>query len=203
MASLYACFHGSEGLKQIAYRVHTLTEVFATGLERLGFAVVTTPRFDTLKISLGDKRSSEILKAAEVHRVNLRLINDRTIGISVDETTSSLDVEKLWQIFNGDKAPDFAVADVLEHATSNAKHACDATSPYLEHTVFNRFHSETAMLRYIKRLESRDLSLTASMIPLGSCTMKLNAAAEMFPVSWPEIGRIHPFAPIKQTRGYQ
>jgi glycine dehydrogenase len=203
MASLYACYHGAEGLKQIAQRVHTLTEVLATGLERLGCLVATTPRFDTLKINLGDKKSADILKIAEAHRINLRAVDDKTIGISLDETTSAADVATLLQVFNGDKAPDFAVTDLTEHAARNAKHACDRTSDFLQHPVFNRYHSETEMLRYSKRLESRDLSLTASMIPLGSCTMKLNAAAEMFPVSWPEFAKIHPFAPIKQTRGYQ
>jgi glycine dehydrogenase len=203
MASLYACYHGAEGLKQIAQRVHTLTEVLSTGLERLGYLVATTPRFDTLKINLGDKKSADILKIAEAHRINLRAIDDKTIGISLDEATSAADVTTLLQVFNGDKAPDFAIADLAEHAAKNAKHACDRTSEFLQHPVFNRYHSETEMLRYIKRLESRDLSLTASMIPLGSCTMKLNAAAEMFPVSWPEFAKIHPFAPIKQTRGYQ
>jgi glycine dehydrogenase len=203
MASLYACYHGGEGLKQIAQRVHTLTEVLATGLERIGFSVATTPRFDTLKINLGDKKSADILKIAEAHRMNLRMIDERTIGISLDEAAGASDVAELWQVFNNDKAADFTVADALEHATRNTQHACDRTSDFLQHKVFNSYHSETEMLRYIKRLESRDLSLTASMIPLGSCTMKLNAAAEMFPVSWPEFAKIHPFAPIKQTRGYQ
>jgi glycine dehydrogenase len=203
MASLYACYHGAEGLKQIAQRVHTLTEVLATGLERLGYSVAIMPRFDTLKINLGDKKSTDILKIAETHRINLRAIDDKTIGISLDEATSAADITTLLQVFNGDKAPDFTIAELTEHAVRNAKHACDRTSEFLQHPVFNRYHSETEMLRYIKRLESRDLSLTASMIPLGSCTMKLNAAAEMFPVSWPEFGKIHPFAPIKQTRGYQ
>ncbi|MGC3958309.1 MAG: aminomethyl-transferring glycine dehydrogenase [Verrucomicrobiota bacterium] len=203
MASLYACYHGAEGLKAIAQRVHTLTEVLATGLERLGYSVATTPRFDTLKINLGDKKSADILRIAEAHRMNFRAIDDKTIGISLDEATSAADVATLLQVFNSDEAPDFSVADLTEHAAKNAKHACDRTSDFLQHSVFNRYHSETEMLRYIKRLESRDLSLTASMIPLGSCTMKLNAAAEMFPVSWPEFAKIHPFAPIKQTRGYQ
>ena len=203
MASLYACYHGPEGLKQIAQHVHLLTEVLATGLERLGYSVAIMPRFDTLKINLGDRKSIDIVKQAETHRMNLRVIDERTIGISLDETTCTADLLGLWQVFNGDKAPDFTVADIAEHATRNAKHACDRTSDFLQHKVFNSYHSETEMLRYIKRLESRDLSLTASMIPLGSCTMKLNAAAEMFPVSWPEFAKIHPFAPINQTRGYQ
>ena len=125
MASLYACYHGAEGLKQIAQRVHTLTEVLATGLERLGYSVATTPRFDTLKINLGDKKSADIVKIAESHRINLRAIDDKTIGISLDEATSATDVAELWQVFNGDKAPDFTVADALEHATRNTP----ATAP--------------------------------------------------------------------------
>jgi glycine dehydrogenase len=199
MASLYACYHGAEGLKRIAQRVHALTEVLATGLEKLGLVVATTPRFDTLKINLGDRKSADILKIAEAHRINLRAIDDKTIGISLDETTSANNLAEIWQIFNGDKAPGFTVNE-LTIPTSDFSLR---TSAFLSHPVFNRHHSETEMLRYIKRLESRDLSLTASMIPLGSCTMKLNAAAEMFPVSWPEFAKIHPFAPVKQERGYQ
>ena len=219
MASLYACYHGPEGLKQIAQRVHALTEVLATGLEKLGFTVGQASRlspssnenereaiqarrlscFDTLTIALGDKRASDITKISEAHRMNFRAINEHTLGISLDETTSEKDIAEIWQIFNGDKTPDFSTTDLAPRASDFGFR----TSGFLAHPVFNRYHSETEMMRYIKRLESRDLSLTASMIPLGSCTMKLNAAAEMFPVSWPEFARIHPFAPIKQTRGYQ
>ena len=213
MASLYACYHGSEGLKKIAERVHTLTQILAAGLTKLGFNVAQPSRlpengnsqagrpryFDTLTINLGDKRAVEIVKIAEAHRMNFRVIDDRTIGISLDETTGPNDVAKILHIFNGDKASAFTVAELAPADSQSTIR----NSPFLQHSVFNRYHSETEMLRYIKRLESRDLSLTASMIPLGSCTMKLNAAAEMFPVSWPEFARIHPFAPIKQTRGYQ
>ena len=151
----------------------------------------------------------------------------QTLGISLDETTNESDVVEIWQVFNGDKPAPFTVDDVAQasqpagsggilaassgdsglESPENRQTGMSAlhprTSPFLTHKVFNRYHSETEMLRYIKRLESRDLSLTASMIPLGSCTMKLNAAAEMFPVSWPEFAKIHPFAPLKQTRGYQ
>jgi len=208
MASLYACYHGAEGLKQIAQRVHAMTEILATGLEKLGLAVVPAARFDTLRVNLGDKRSADIIKIAESHRMNLRVIDDRSIGVSLDETTSASDVAEIWQVLNGDNAPGFTVTDAVDYATRNTQHAANSSfvirhSSFLQHAIFNRYHSETEMLRYIKRLESRDLSLTASMIPLGSCTMKLNAAAEMFPVSWPEFAKIHPFAPVKQTRGYQ
>jgi len=220
MASLYACYHGADGLKAIAERVHTLTRILAAGLERLGYIVGQASRlspssameaeqarqarrlsyFDTLTVAFGDKKSADIAKIAEAHRINLRVIDDITLGISLDEVASAADVAELWQIFNGDKPASFSVSDLgadLKSEIGNRK------SAFLEHKVFNSYHSETEMLRYIKRLESRDLSLTASMIPLGSCTMKLNAAAEMFPVSWPEFAKIHPFAPIKQTRGYQ
>jgi glycine dehydrogenase len=215
MASLYACYHGAEGLKQIAQRVHALTSILAVGLEKLGFKVLPTCSrqdgadcrqhvgstfFDTLTLGLGDKKSADITKIAEAHRMNFRVIDDTTVGISLDEATSASDVTELWQVFNGDKTPAFTVAELASNRQSAIG---NRQSAFLEHPVFNRYHSETEMLRYIKRLESRDLSLTASMIPLGSCTMKLNAAAEMFPVSWPEFGKIHPFAPIKQTRGYQ
>jgi glycine dehydrogenase len=200
MASLYACYHGSEGLKAIAARVQKLTAILAAGLEKLGYSLGNAARFDTVRVNLDDKKSADILKIAEAHRINLRAIADKTIGISLDEATSAADVAELWQIFNGDKAPAFTVDELAASAKSEIG---NRKSSFLAHSVFNRYHSETEMLRYIKRLESRDLSLTASMIPLGSCTMKLNAAAEMFPVSWPEFAKIHPFAPIKQTRGYQ
>ncbi len=222
MASLYACYHGPEGLKKIAERVNALTQILAVGLEKLGYTVGQASRlspsknesekemrqarrlsyFDTLTLPLGDKRSGEILKTAEAHGMNFRVLNENSIGISLDETAGASDIAEIWQIFNGDKAPAFSVEDIAASASRITHHA-SRTSPFLQHSVFNRYHSETEMLRYIKRLESRDLSLTASMIPLGSCTMKLNAAAEMFPVSWPEFAKIHPFAPLAQARGYQ
>jgi glycine dehydrogenase len=219
MASMYAVYHGPEGLKKIAKRVHALTGILATGLEKLGYRVGQASslsgqrgnenhqagsliHFDTITVNLGKKTASEVLKIAEAHRMNFRLIDDHTLGISLDEVTSESDVVEIWQVFKGNKAVGFTLADVADHASRITHHA-SRTSPFLTHPVFNSYHSETEMLRYLKRLESRDLSLTASMIPLGSCTMKLNAAAEMFPISWPEFARLHPFAPLKQARGYQ
>jgi glycine dehydrogenase len=227
MASMYAVYHGPEGLKKIAQRVRTLTGILAAGLEKLGCKAGPAACFDTITIALGDKRAADIVKLAEAHQMNFRLINDHTLGISLDEATSESDVVEIWQVFKGNKAVGFTVADVAQaflpagsgdfpvasskksgqecpenrQTGMSALHA--RTSPFLTHKVFNSYHSETEMLRYLKRLESRDLSLTASMIPLGSCTMKLNAAAEMFPISWPEFARLHPFAPLKQARGYQ
>jgi len=202
MASMYAVYHGPEGLKQIAGRLHKLTEILAAGLEKLGFKIAAAPRFDTIRIELGSQSAAEILNTAEAHGMNFRLIDGRTIGISLDEATRESDVIEIWQVFKGNKAIGFTVSDVADHVSRLTLHA-SRTTPFLTHKVFNSYHSETEMLRYIKRLESRDLSLTASMIPLGSCTMKLNAAFEMLPVSWPEFAKLHPFAPLKQARGYQ
>jgi glycine dehydrogenase len=202
MASMYAVYHGPEGLKKIAQRVHALAKILADGLEKSGHKVFARNYFGTLRIELNGKSAPEILKIAETHRMNFRTISESSIGISLDETTSANDVAEIWRVFNGDKTCGFTVDDVAGNDSQFTIHD-SRTSSFLTHKVFNSYHSETEMLRYIKRLESRDLSLTASMIPLGSCTMKLNATAEMFPVSWPEFAKIHPFAPIKQTRGYQ
>ncbi|HPU57041.1 MAG TPA: aminomethyl-transferring glycine dehydrogenase, partial [Verrucomicrobiota bacterium] len=199
ISSLYAVYHGPEGLKRIAERVHGLTRLLAAGAQKLGHRVLSTRFFDTLRIRLTNQHSTDVARIAESHRINLRIIDAGSIGISLDETTSTADVMELLQVLNGDQAVGFtpaelapAPSDLIPRAT-----AC------LKHKVFNSYHCETEMLRYIKRLESRDLSLTASMIPLGSCTMKLNAAAEMAPISWPEFARLHPFAPLEQAEGYQ
>ncbi|HTL73516.1 MAG TPA: aminomethyl-transferring glycine dehydrogenase [bacterium] len=199
MASLYACYHGPKGLKQIAARVHRLTGLLAAGLEKLGCKISTDKFFDTIRVELANQPTADLLKSAATHQVNLRAVGPKAIGISLDETTSIADVAKIFQIFNDGKPLNFSIGDLAPKSSQLTAR----TSEFLNHSVFNRYHSETEMLRYIKRLESRDLSLTASMIPLGSCTMKLNAAAEMFPVSWPEFAKIHPFAPISQARGYQ
>jgi glycine dehydrogenase len=199
IASMYACYHGPEGLKAIAKRVHSLTAVLAAGLRKLNYQIVHDSFFDTLKISLVGRNSAEIFKIAESHKINFNHYNTQWFGISLDEATSLADVELLLRVFNGDKSPDFKLSELDAPKSSFViRH-----SSFLTHKVFNSYHSETEMLRYIKRLESRDLSLTTSMIPLGSCTMKLNAAVEMLPITWPEFGKLHPFAPLKQTKGYQ
>jgi len=200
MAALYAVYHGPEGLKKIAKRVHALTALFVAGSQQLGFTIPPARRFDTVTINAGKERAAEILQIAKAHRINLRLVDEGAIGIALDETTRVEDIAELLQVFNHDKT--FRL-DLRDLAPGSQPEIHNRKSTFLQHPVFNRYHSETEMLRYIKRLESRDLSLTASMIPLGSCTMKLNATAEMFPVSWPEFSRIHPFAPLEQTRGYQ
>jgi glycine dehydrogenase len=209
MASLYAVYHGPEGLKKIAERIYVMTQVLAAGLTKLGFQVANeNPQpefphyFDTLTISLDAPRAAAILKTAEAHEMNFRVINETTLGISLDETTHACDIADILQVFNDDQPANFTPAEIASIA-SHLQHPAARKSPFLQHAVFNHHHSETEMLRYIKRLEARDLSLTASMIPLGSCTMKLNAASEMFPVSWPEFARLHPFAPLGQAHGYQ
>jgi glycine dehydrogenase len=206
MASLYACYHGPEGLKKIASRVHRLTCLLADKLKLKDCKVVHSAFFDTIAVKVKDDDAKAIVeRGAPSENVNLRLIDETTIGISLDETTSVDDVWQIILLVAGGKPPMFTDERLKELAAipSRIPETLSRSSKFLQHAVFNRYHSETEMLRYIKRLESRDLSLTASMIPLGSCTMKLNAAAEMFPVSWPEFAKIHPFAPIKQTRGYQ
>ena len=202
IAAMYACYHGPEGLKQIAQRIHRLAAALARGLARLGHATGPNLFFDTFRVQVGGKMS-EILRLAEAQRMNFRSLDEQTLGLSLDETTCGSDCEDILCVFNGGRPPGFTLAELAAEVDGlfSAPHA--RTTCYLTQVVFNRYHSETEMLRYLKRLESRDLSLTTSMIPLGSCTMKLNAAVELFPVAWPEFNRLHPFAPLRQTRGYQ
>ena len=199
MASMYAVYHGPAGLKQIARRVHLLTEILAGRLREAGYTVNEGLLFDTLKISGGLRTAEDLVTAAEAAGVNLRRYAGGAVGVSLDEATTTGDLQQLLRIF-GIKGVDLAVAAAGVEVDYPATHA--RTSAFLTHPVFNSYHSETEMLRYITRLQSRDLSLTHSMIPLGSCTMKLNATTEMIPVTWPEFGRIHPFVPATQTAGY-
>jgi glycine dehydrogenase len=204
MASMYAVYHGPRGLKDIAERVQQMTGTLAVALIELGYAVGDHPCFDTLRIDTSAKWSAhELLQEAAAHGVNLRLIDSETLGVSLDETTTTADLRTLLKIFG--KGEDASEIDRLMGITARTQFPENLlrTSAYLEHPVFNSHRTETEMLRYIRRLESRDLSLCTSMIPLGSCTMKLNATAEMLPVSWPTVGKLHPFAPMDQTRGYQ
>jgi glycine dehydrogenase len=201
MASMYAVYHGPDGLRKLAQRIHRLTTLLARSLERLGCEIGSENFFDTLRINLGSRHSRDMRRIAEAHQVNLRIIDAQTVGVSLDETTSAADLNLLLKIFNGGRDLDFTLEELPDAAGIEPPLA--RTSPFLTHPVFNRYHSETEMLRYIRRLESRDLSLTSSMIPLGSCTMKLNATAEMLPITWPEFSKLHPFAPVTQAQGYQ
>ncbi len=201
IAGMYAVYHGPKGLKKIAENIYQLTTLLADGLQRLGYEISSEPYFDTLRVNLGDQALKQILDAAKVHHINLRTLDEHTVGISLDETTTIKDLIDLWEIFSDTDELPFRIDELSGNST--LPNSFKRTSEYLTHPAFNSYHSETELLRYIHRLQTKDLSLTTSMIPLGSCTMKLNAAAEMLPVTWPEFGKIHPFAPKYQTTGYQ
>lgn len=196
MAGMYAVYHGPEGLKKIAGRIHGLAQLLESGLAKLGIKQVNANYFDTLKLAVADKQA--IKQKAEASGINFKYFNDNHVGISVDETTSITDVNKILAVFGGNTAEVSGKGVSAKLSSSLLR-----TSPFLTHPVFNSHHSEHEMLRYIKRLENKDLSMVHSMISLGSCTMKLNATTEMIPVTWPELGQMHPFAPVDQTLGYQ
>jgi glycine dehydrogenase len=200
IASMYAVYHGADGLTRIARRVQRLTAILREGLVRLGFEVPTRAHFDTLVVATG-ARTSEIVARSVASNMNFRLAGDAMLGISLDETTTREDVEGIWRTFAGVPAP-FTVNDV-DAAIGDAAVAPARTTPFLTHPVFQRYRSETEMLRYLRRLADRDLALDRAMIPLGSCTMKLNATSEMIPVTWPEFGALHPAAPAEQAAGYR
>ncbi|WP_237132894.1 aminomethyl-transferring glycine dehydrogenase [Pseudohongiella sp. O18] len=203
IAALYAMYHGPEGIRKIALRIHRLTRILATGLANSGLKL-NSSFFDTLTISLESSERAAVLARAKAAGINLRDTNADTLGVSLDECSSVEDLVTLWQVFLGDKAGNLNVSDIdasLDDA-AGIPAALQRQSEYLQHPVFNRYHNETDMLRYLKRLENRDLSLTHAMIPLGSCTMKLNATAEMQPVTWPEFSKPHPFVPREQVKGY-
>ncbi len=204
VASMYAVYHGAEGLRRIGDRVHHLTVILAEGLRRLGYAPSPEPFFDTLRVTVPDGKASEVIRRAHSHQINLRQLDTHTFTISLDETVSSDDLLALFQVFAGAEVTHFTPEDLLTASPHPLiPSSLLRSTPYLTHPVFNAYHSETELLRYLHRLESKDLSLTTAMIPLGSCTMKLNATAEMVPITWAEFGQIHPFAPLDQTHGYQ
>ena len=208
MSVFYGIYHGPEGIKRIAQRIHRLTAIFAEALAEKGFEIKHSSYFDTLTIEVGDQQAAIYQRGLEAE-LNLRKVGDSALGVSLNETTQLADLNDLLGVFCGELCAD----DLLQ---IDHKIAMDSAgnergipselvrhSEFMTHPVFNSYHSETEMLRYLKRLEARDIALNHSMIPLGSCTMKLNATAEMIPVTWPEFGRIHPFAPIEQAQGYQ
>lgn len=201
IASMYAVYHGPQGLTRIAKRVHQLTTILAEGLAQLGHSVEQQHFFDTLTLATGG-RTAELHAKARARGINLREIDDQRLGLSLDETTTQAHVEELWALFSDSQAmPAFdALAGT---AASRLPAALLRQSPILSHPVFNRYHSETELMRYMRKLADKDLALDRSMIPLGSCTMKLNAASEMIPITWAEFGNLHPFAPAEQSQGYQ
>lgn len=203
ISSFYAVYHGPNGLRKIATRIHKLTRVLANGLEKLGYKVTSKPYFDTIKVDLEQLTAAEIISYAEGREINLRHFNQHSIGISLDETVTLEDIKDILEIFHKGKPCPFQIEELISLEGNDLNQGLIRSSDFLTHPVFNSYHTETEMLRYIKRLEAKDLSLTHSMIPLGSCTMKLNSSTEMYPVTWPELGSLHPFAPNSQTEGYR
>ncbi|WP_448244136.1 aminomethyl-transferring glycine dehydrogenase [Pseudoxanthomonas mexicana] len=202
MASMYAVYHGPDGLKRIAGRVARLTAILAEGLRTLGYPAVHASAFDTLCIEPGDARDA-ILARAQAARLNLRVRGNGSLCISLDETTTRTDIETLWGVFAGEGATLPSVDALDASAPSLIPQALRRTSDFMTHPVFNTHHSEHELLRYMRALADKDLAMDRTMIPLGSCTMKLNATAEMIPVTWPEFANLHPLAPAEQAAGYR
>lgn len=203
MASFYAVYHGPQGLKNIAGRIHRLTDILANGLQANGLTLANSTWFDTLTVNVRSSKS-EVVERAQAAGVNLRLDHDGQVGISLDEAKTAADVAQLFDVILG-SGHGLTVAELdaeVCKADSTLPSGLTRSSDFLTHEVFNTYHSETEMLRYIKSLETKDLSLNHSMISLGSCTMKLNATAEMIPVTWPEFANLHPFCPAEQAKGY-
>ncbi|EMH3446463.1 aminomethyl-transferring glycine dehydrogenase [Vibrio harveyi] len=200
MASFYAVYHGAEGLRTIARRTHHMTAILAAGLTKGGFELAHNSFFDTITINTG-VQTEELYAKALAADINLRKLGTQ-LGVSFDETTTVADVEALFAVFGVKEEVAALSTEIAGNEFAAIPEALRRTTEYLTHPVFNTHHSETQMMRYLKQLENKDFSLTHGMIPLGSCTMKLNAAAEMIPVTWPEFGSIHPFAPAEQAAGY-
>src|SRR5690606_25534888 len=202
IASFYAVYHGPQGLKRIAQRVHRLTAILAAGLTQAGLPPLNRQFFDTLTVDVG-ARQAEILARAHIQCINLRIIDERRLGVSLDETCDADTLANLFDLFLGE-AHGLQV-DVLDAGSLPAgiPATLQRQSAFLEHPVFNSHHSETEMLRYLKQLENKDLALNQAMIPLGSCTMKLNATSEMIPITWPQFANLHPFVPREQAEGYR
>jgi glycine dehydrogenase len=200
MASMYAVYHGPKRIRGIAERIHYLTKILSAGLEKLGYSVLHKDYFDTLHIGCNRDMRLYLEPALHSEKINIRWFDDCSCGISLDEVSSISEVEILLKIFSRGKS--FSVDEIKKNVDFEYNGKMKRESSYLTHPVFNTYHSETEMMRYIKSLEYKDLSLAFSMIPLGSCTMKMNAATELMPISWREFSAIHPFVPIDQAKGY-
>lgn len=200
IAGMYAAYHGPEGLKRIAHRVNRFTSIFASGIVSLGFKIKNAQWFDTLEIEV--KNSAEILNKAYAQGINLRDISETSVGVSFDETTNRADLVKLWSVFGASNSQ-FDIDTIDSSLSPSIPSNLIRQDQFLTHPTFNKYHAEHEMLRYLRRLSDKDLALDRSMIPLGSCTMKLNASSEMMPITWPKLNSIHPFAPRNQWRGYE
>ncbi|MFI5253344.1 MAG: aminomethyl-transferring glycine dehydrogenase [Bacteroidota bacterium] len=202
MAGMYAVYHGPAGVTAIAKRIHNLTKILASGLQQLGYTVLQNDYFDTIHVK-GDKALKVFVEPAlHSEMINIRWYDDFSFGISLDEASDEKEAQKLLDVFGHNRNKKLTLEEICSKEKDGYRGSMKRISPFLTHTVFNTHHSETEMLRYISSLEEKDLSLTMSMIPLGSCTMKLNATAELIPVTWAEFGKLHPFAPIDQAAGY-
>jgi glycine dehydrogenase len=203
LSGMYAVYHGPEGIRRIATHVHNLTRTLAAVLEKCGHAVLHPSYFDTIRFRLNGIKPEAVRKYAESMKINFRYFADGTVGATLDETITEADLGTMLMILSGGRSGPHEVQAEAATMSSGFSGPLARTSRYLTHPVFHRYHSETEMLRYIHGLETRDLSLHVSMIPLGSCTMKLNATAEMIPITWPRLAAIHPFAPPEQAAGHR
>jgi glycine dehydrogenase len=208
MAGMYGVYHGPEGIKGIASEIHNLTSILSEGLKQLGYHQINKNFFDTINIKLGNVNLENVIFQSDAKKVNFNIIDSNSVSISIDEKDDIETIKDILQIFalsSGHKDSENLINEVLSvnNQCLNLEDNLIRKSAFMQHKIFNKYHSETDMMRYIKNLENKDFSLTNSMIPLGSCTMKLNAASELFSLSWPEFNNIHPFAPIEQAEGYQ
>lgn len=214
MAAMYAVYHGPAGLRNIAGKAHGLTRILATYLESLGFKIVNKSYFDTLTIEVGAAglRASDVHAAAVKAGINFRSVDDKSVGITLDESVGPLDLTDIANVFNAVKGASAIEPDALDKVASELSLTSQSTTepianlarttPYMQQSVFNKHHSESDLLRYMMHLQQKDYSLVHGMIPLGSCTMKLNSTSSMVPLSWKEFGGVHPFAPVDQAKGY-
>jgi glycine dehydrogenase len=206
MAAMYAVYHGPKGVQRIADRVHRYTVALATSIREAGYTTTSDAFFDTLTVDVSNvKGGSETLhRLSKGKGINFRTIGDKTIGVTLDESVNTDDLVEIVNVFReAANASLVSEMDLKLHQPSAIPDNLTRTSPFMTQPIFNKHHSETELMRYIHHLQSKDLSLVHAMIPLGSCTMKLNSASSMFPLSWPEYSHIHPFAPRDQVQGYR
>ena len=204
MAAMYAVYHGAAGIQRIATRVHQFTQLFKSAVEFMGYKSINASFFDTVKLDVSVAGNADSVHAyATEAGINLRYIDEKHVGVTFDESISPNDLVKLLNVFSSAASTkSFTLFDLAEPTAPSIPPTLQRTSEYLPHPVFNKHHSETEMLRYIHHLASKDMSLVHSMIPLGSCTMKLNSTSSMIPLTWPEFSAVHPFAPYDQVKGY-
>lgn len=205
MAAMYAVYHGPTGLQRIASKVHAYTQVFKSSVEAFGYSAVNTEFFDTVTLNVGPAGTSEAVHSAALTAgINLRDVDASHVGVTLDESVLPNDLVNLINVFaSAASLPPVSIDNLVAPETSSVPPSLQRTSEFLPHPIFNKHHSETEMLRYIHHLASKDIGLVHSMIPLGSCTMKLNSTSSMIPLTWPEFSSVHPFVPFNQVKGYR